>query len=91
MLRVFMAKVRQLKFNQYIENISRVEFSIDLSEITQKIVLINISISKFIVTVGDAPRGRGRGQLLAPEHQRITAFFQPGPRQAIPLLVRTGQ
>jgi hypothetical protein len=38
MLRIFMAKVRQLNFNQYIENISRVEFSIDLSEITQKIV-----------------------------------------------------
>jgi hypothetical protein len=33
-----MAKVRQLKFNQYIENISRVEFSIDLSEITQRII-----------------------------------------------------
>jgi hypothetical protein len=36
-------------------------------------------------------RGRGRGQLLPPEQQRITAFFQPGPRQAIPPLVRTGQ
>jgi hypothetical protein len=38
MLRIFMTKVRQLKFNQYIENISRVEFSIDLSEITQRII-----------------------------------------------------